>query len=129
MQKLTLEVLPHTYAVCRLDPNGPIPNWALMGDDFISLTRTRSELSVVCLQENVPVESVLAERGWRCIKVEGKFDFSVSGLHILLANPLAESSISVLAIATYETDHVLVKEHDFERTIQVLTRAGHEVKQ
>ena len=128
MQKLTLVVLPQTYAVCRLDPNGPIPNWALIGDDFISLTRTRSELSVVCLQENVPIDGVLAERNWRCMKVEGKFDFSVSGLHILLANPLAESSISVLAIATYETDHILVKEHDLERTLQVLTRAGHEVK-
>jgi len=127
MQKLTLTVLPQTYAVCRLDPNGPIPHWALMGDDFISLTRTRTELSVVCSQENVPVEGTQAERGWHCIKVEGTFDFSISGLHILLASPLAESSISVLAIATYETDHILVKEKDLERTVQVLERAGHEV--
>ncbi len=128
MQKLTLAVLPKTYAVCRLDPNGHIPNWALMGDDFISLTRTRTELSVVCAQENVPTEGTTAERGWHCIKVEGAFDFSLSGIHISLAEPLAESNISVLAIATYETDHLLVQEADLERTLQVLVRAGHTVK-
>lgn len=128
MQKLTLAVLPQTYAVSRLDPNGHIPPWALMGDDFISLTRTRAELSVVCLQENVPADGTTTERGWRCIKVEGAFDFSVSGLHISLAAPLAESMISVLAIATYETDHLLVKEADLERTLQVLIRAGHDIQ-
>ncbi len=49
MQKLTLALLPQRYAVCRLDPNGHIPPWALMGDDFVSLTRTNTELSVICL--------------------------------------------------------------------------------
>ena len=128
MRRLTLNVLPQMYAVCRLEPNGHIPNWALLGDDFISLTRTRTELSVICLQENVPLEGTMAERGWRCVKVEGAFDFTVSGIHVSLAIPLAESNISVLAIATYETDHVLIQEGDLERALQVLERAGHEVK-
>ncbi len=128
MQQLTLNVLPQIYAVCRLDPNGHIPNWALLDDDFISLTRTRTELSVVCLQENVPLEGTIAERGWRCVRVEGAFDFSLSGIHVSLATPLAESNISVLAIATYETDHILIKEGDLERALQVLVRTGHEVK-
>ncbi|GAC1392522.1 MAG: ACT domain-containing protein [Ktedonobacteraceae bacterium] len=128
MQKLILAVLPQIYAVCRLDPNGHIPNWALMGDDFISLTRTRTELSVICAQENVPREKTKAERGWRCVKVEGTFDFTLSGIHVSLAIPLAESNISVLAIATYETDHILIKEGELERALQVLARAGHEIK-
>jgi hypothetical protein len=124
MLKLTLTVLPQKYAVCRLDPNGPIPYWALMGDDFISLTRTRSELSVACLQENVP-EDVQASRGWRCAKVDGPFDLSLPGVHVSLAIPLAQAEISVLAIATYETDHILIKEEDLERAIEVLEAAGH----
>ena len=128
MQQLILNVLPQAYAVCRLDPNGHIPNWALLGDDFISLTRTHTELSVICLQDNVPVEGTTSDRGWRCVKVEGAFDFSLSGIHVSLAIPLAESNISVLAIATYETDHILIKEDDLERALQVLIRAGHEVK-
>lgn len=127
MQKLTLSILPQAYAVCRLDPNGRIPHWALLGDDFISLTRTLNELSVVCLQENVPQET-RAERGWRCMKVEGPFDFSVAGIHASLAIPLAEANISILAIATYETDHLLIQEKDLQRAIDVLVQAGHRIQ-
>ena len=124
MLKHTLTILPQKYAVCRLEPNGPIPYWALLGDDFVSLTRTRSELSIACLQENVP-EEIQAERGWRCAKVEGSFAFSVAGVHVSLAIPLAQANISILAIATYETDHLLIKEEDLERAVQVLEAAGH----
>jgi hypothetical protein len=121
--KLTLAVFPDLFAICRLDPDGFIPHWALLGD-FVSLTRTSTELSIICPQENVP-EDAEAERGWRCIKVDGPFDFSVSGVHASLALPLAEANISVIAIATYETDHVLVRDEELEYTSQTLTRAGH----
>jgi hypothetical protein len=127
MLRLTLFLLPHKYAVCRLDPNGYIPPWALLGDDFVSLTRTREELSVVCLQENVP-QDAQAARGWCCLKAQGPFDFSQAGVHLSLAVPLAEANISILAVATYETDHLLVQEKDLERAIQALERAGHRVK-
>ena len=127
MMKLTLTVLPEKYAVCRLDPNGHIPHWALLGDDFISMTRTRDELSIACLQENVPQE-IKAERGWRCVKVAGCFDFSLAGVHVSLAIPLAEANISILAIATYETDHLLIQEKDLERAVRVLEKAGHHVR-
>src|SRR5512135_2360012 len=113
MKKLTLSTLPHTYAVCRLDPNGHIPYWALIGGDFVSLTRTDSELSIVCLEENVPPET-RSESGWRCIKVDGAFSFTIARVHASLAVPLAEANISVLAIATYDTDHILVKNEDLE---------------
>jgi uncharacterized protein len=127
VMKLKLSILPQMYAVCRLDPNGHIPHWALLGDDFISLTRTRNELSIVCLQENVPPETK-AERGWRCAKVDGPFGFSMAGVHVSLAIPLAEANISILSIATYETDHLLIQEGDLERAIRVLEQAGHRVR-
>jgi len=121
--KLTLATFPNVLAICRLDPDGFIPHWALLGD-FVSLTRTSTELSIICPQENVP-EDALAERGWRCIKVDAQFDFSVAGVHASLALPLAEANISTLAIATYDTDHILVKEEELEHTMQTLTQAGH----
>jgi hypothetical protein len=124
MPQLCLSILPHTYAVCQLHPDGHIPYWALLGDQFVSLTRTSDELSIVCLQENVPPE-IKAERGWRCTKAEGPFPFSAAGIHASLAIPLAQANISTLAIATYEADYVLFKEQDTERAVQVLTQAGH----
>jgi hypothetical protein len=121
--KLTLATFPNLFAVCRLDPDGFIPHWALLGD-FVSLTRTNSELSIICPQENVP-EDALAERGWRCFTIDGPFDFSVAGVHAAVALPLAEANISTMTVATYDTDHILVKEEDLEHAIQALTRAGH----
>jgi len=121
--KLTLVIFPQFFAVCRLDPDGFIPHWALLGD-FVSLTRTKTELSIICPQENVP-EDAQAERGWRCIKIDDPFDFSVAGVHTSVALPLAEADISTMAVATYDTDHILVKDEELEPTVQALTRAGH----
>lgn len=126
MPKLTLFLLSQKYAVCRLEPNGYIPSWALLGDDFVSLTRTREELSIACLQENVPSDA-LASRNWRCLRAQGPFDFSQVGINLSLAVPLAEAGISVLTIATYETDHVLIQEKDLEHGMLVLERAGHRI--
>lgn len=125
MRKLSLSLLPDMYAVCQFHPDKHIPYWALIGN-FVSLTRTPQELSIVCQQDNVPAE-IEAERGWRCVQVQGAFDFSVSGVNASLAVPLAEADISVLAIATYSTDYLLLKEKDVERALQVLKHFGHSV--
>jgi uncharacterized protein len=126
MKKLNLSLMPHMYAVCQFHPDKHIPYWALLGD-FVSLTRTHEELSIVCQQDNVPDE-IQAERGWRCVQVQGAFDFSESGVNASLAIPLAEAEISVLAIATYATDYLLVKEENVELVIQVLEQAGHSIE-
>ena len=122
MRKLTLSVLPHKYAVCQFHPDKHIPYWALLGD-FVSLTRTHEELSIVCQQDNVP-EEIEAERGWCCVQVQGAFDFTVSGVNASLAVPLSEAEISVLAIATYATDYLLIKEANLEQALRVLELAG-----
>jgi uncharacterized protein len=125
MKKLSLSLSPHKYAVCQFHPDKHIPYWALLGD-FVSLTRTHEELSIVCQQDYVPGD-IEAERGWRCVQVQGAFDFSAAGVHASLAIPLAEADISVLAIATYATDYLLIKEQDVERALQVLEQAGHTI--
>src|SRR5260221_5530334 len=77
MKKLSLSLLPHKYAVCQFHPDKHIPYWALLGD-FVSLTRTPEELSIVCQQDNVP-DDIEAERGWCRVQVQGGFAFSVAG--------------------------------------------------
>jgi uncharacterized protein len=126
MKTLSLTLLPHKYAICQFHPDKHIPYWALLGN-FVSLTRTHEELSIVCQQDNVP-NDINAERGWRCAQVQGAFDFTVSGVQASLAIPLAEADISVLAIATYATAYLLVKEENVERALRVLEQAGHSIK-
>ena len=120
---LALSLLSDTFAICRLGPEANIPSWALAGD-FFSVTRTKEELSLVCPQEIVP-EGTHCEKGFRCIKVGGPLDFSLTGILSSLTVPLAQAEISVLAISTFDTDYLLVREAHLERAVQRLLQAGH----
>ena len=123
--KLTLSILPDTFAVCQLEPHAPLPAWATQGR-FFSLTRTSEELSIVCLQDDVP-EGVLAEKAWRSLKVEGPIDFTFTGVLASLARPLADAGVSIFTLATYATDYLLIKEQDVFRAVQALSEDGHQI--
>ena len=45
-----------------------------------------------------------------------------------MAAPLAESEVGILAIATHDTDYVLVKEEQLDPAIAALRERGHEVR-
>jgi hypothetical protein len=116
------KVLPGLHAVCRLPAGTPVPSWA--AGKFVSITSTADELSIMCPAERVPAETK-AERDWRVLKVIGPFPFSAVGVMSAFATPLAAAGISLLAVATFETDYLLVKAGDLERARAALTAAGH----
>jgi hypothetical protein len=122
---LTLSVLPDTLAICRLGPDDPIPDWPVAGG-FLSITRTGDELSIVCAEAAVPGH-VKSDRGWRCLKVEGPLDLSLTGVLASLLSPLAEARIGVFAVSTFDTDYLLVKAEYLARATDVLIRSGHQV--
>lgn len=103
---LTLTLLPDRYAVCRLPPDAPVPAWFAPGP-LSCLTHTRDELSLVVVQDGVP-EEVLAERGWRVLRVEGPLDFGLTGVLASIAGPLAHAGVPIFVVSTYDTDFVLV---------------------
>ncbi len=123
---LRLSVLEHRLAVCRLDAGSAVPDWAPAAP-FSSVTRTAEELSVVCPEERVPAGAI-CERGWRVFKLEGPFELGMIGLLASVATPLAESEVSVLAIATYDTDHVLIRESQLDLAKEALRERGHEIR-
>ena len=123
---LRLSVLEERLAVCRLDPGSEIPAWATPSS-FFSVTRTPDELSIVCPEHNVPA-GVAHKGGWRALKLEGPFDFGLVGILASVAVPLAESEVGILAVATYDTDYVLVKESQLDLALSTLRERGHEVR-
>ncbi len=102
-----------------------MPDWATAGE-FCSIVRTVDELSIVCAEEAVPL-GVTCQRGWRGLKVAGPLDFALTGVLASLAVPLAEASVSIFAISTYDTDILLVRGEQIETAIEALRRAGHVV--
>jgi hypothetical protein len=120
-----LILLDESFAICRLDPGAEVPAWALESP-FVSITRTRDELSVVCPGDRVP-EGIRADRGWRCLSVRGPLALDLTGILAALATPLATAGVNLFAISTFETDHLLVRGARLDRAIAALRGAGHVV--
>jgi hypothetical protein len=124
--RLTLQPLAGTYAICRLDAAEPVPAWAV--GEFVSITRTPEELSIVCAGRGVP-EGVKCERGWVAWRLAGSFDLNTAtGVLASVAAPLAGAGIGIFVISTFNTDYLLVKEDNAGRAAAALRQAGHQVK-
>jgi uncharacterized protein len=123
---LNLKILPGRYAVCRLSPNSALPEWAIFGS-LRSVSWTPDETSIVCDESAVP-EEVKSEPGWRGFMVEGPLSFGLTGILLMLAEPLAKAGISIFALSTYDTDYVLVKDASFSEAKQILAACGHSIQ-
>jgi len=120
-----LHTLDELYAIVRLEPDSELPDW-VRGGHFWSATRSESELSIVCCEEDVPTDAS-AERGWCALELAGPLDFSLTGVVAALVTPLAEAAVPIFVISTFETDYLFVRERDLERSVDALAEAGHSV--
>jgi uncharacterized protein len=125
-KKLKMSLIDKKYAVCRLDIIDKIPEWSTCGG-FFSITRTSDELSIVCCEDYV-ADNIKCEKGWRILKVEGPLEFSLTGILSAISTILASNGISIFAVSTYDTDFILVKDEDVDKSIQALTENGYEVR-
>ena len=116
--------IPGSFAVCRLAPQSGVPEWAL-GGSFFCITSTADELSIVCPVGEVPAD-VVHENNWACLKLEGPFPFSETGILSAFVQPLAERAIPIFAISTFDTDYVLVKRDWIDKALAALQEAGHQ---
>jgi uncharacterized protein len=113
------------YAIVRLAPDAPVPDWATRGV-FTSITRTAEELSIVCPADNLPPD-VHSTHHWINLKLEGPFPFSQTGILRSFIEPLSNNGIPIFAISTYDTDYVLIMEEFAGTVIDALRNAGHEL--
>lgn len=119
---MKMKLLDEKYAVCRLECEDVIPLW-VNTKSFISVTRTEDELSIVCVDKNIPDE-IKCEKGWRVLKVEGPLDFSLIGILANISTILAKADISIFVVSTYDTDYILIKEENLQKGIRVLDESG-----
>ncbi|WP_230532500.1 ACT domain-containing protein [Microvirga roseola] len=125
MPTLNLHLLPEIYAVCRLVPEAavepPPPG------PFSLLVRAPEETTLVLPLAQAPAGAE-TDAGWRCLRIEQSFDFSVPGILASVLEPLAGAGIGIFATSTFSTDYVLVKAADADRAVAVLEGAGHTVR-
>lgn len=121
---LTFRVHPESLAIARLAPDAAVPAWARGG--FVTVSRTPSELSIVCADAHVPA-GVTAERGRVMFGIEGVVPMTTVGLLAALCGALATRRVPVFAISTYDTDYLLVHRERFDEARAALESLGHRV--
>ncbi|SEQ54399.1 hypothetical protein SAMN05216188_103394 [Lentzea xinjiangensis] len=127
MKRLIVDVRPGEYTVTRLAPAAPVPTGLLdLTGVLVSVTRTSDEVSVIA-PSSFAIAGGDQERGWRLLTVRGPLEFTLTGIMAALAGELAAAGVSLFALSTYDTDHLLVKHADLGRAVVALRSAGHEL--
>ncbi|TWP50203.1 ACT domain-containing protein [Lentzea tibetensis] len=126
MKRLIVDVRPGDYTVMRLAADAKVPAGLFdLTDCLVSVTRTPEELSIICPTSQV-VEDAPHEKGWRLLTVRGPLEFTLTGIMAALAGELAAAGVTLFAVSTFDTDHLLVKHTDLGRAVLALRAAGHE---
>ena len=123
-EMLTFRVHDERLAIARLSHEADVPAWARGA--FVTVSRTRTELSIVCAQQHVP-HGVVQERDKVALGIDGVVPMSTIGLLAQLCAALAAASVPVFVISTYDTDWLLVSAERVGAARAALAAAGHHV--
>ena len=127
MTALELGFDPTPLVVARLGALAPVPSWADVSEaSFLTITRTRLELSIVAPAAIVPA-GVQAEGPFVSFRVVGTLPFGLVGIIAALVGPLAAAGVPVFVVSTFDTDWVLVDEGRGAEAWRALSGAGHRV--
>ena len=95
--------------------------------EYSFIGKTDEEKSLVCITSDVPPNVIQRDDGWKGFRIQGILDFSLIGILSKLSGILADNKIGIFAVSTFNTDYILVKDADFEKSLAVLLNAGYTV--
>ena len=120
---MELKKIPYRLTVCKVKDISDID----MDAEIYFIGKTDEELSLVCITENTPSDTIERDDGWRGFRIQGTLDFSLVGILAKISGILADHKISIFAVSTYNTDYVLVKEENFDRALSILEAEGYSI--
>ena len=125
-EPLTLDLLEGEWSIARLPAAEPVPDWA-WSEVFSSVSRTSEELSIIAPSQQVP-SSVKSEVGFRVLAVRGPLAFDAKGILADLAGAIAAADVALLALSTFDTDILLVRQQDLAAATTAISSRGHAVE-
>ncbi len=91
--------------------------------DFFAAVRDFEEITLFLKESELEkINPLKAEKGFRLITFETVMSFDTVGFIAKVSSALAQSNIPVLVLSSYSTDHILVREKDLEKAVEVLKR-------
>lgn len=89
--------------------------------------KTDEEKSLVCLTGDVPANVLERNDGWKAFRIEGLLDFALVGILAEISALLAAHGIGIFALSTFNTDYILTKKENYQKALNSLKAAGHEI--
>ena len=120
---MELKKLEYNFTVCKVETIEDID----MTADFFFIGKTDEEISLVCKSGDTPKKTTERDDGWKGFRIQGVLDFSLIGILSKLSGILAENNIGIFAISTFNTDYILVKAENFEKTLSILSAGGYTI--
>jgi len=96
--------------------------------NFVFLSKTDDEISLVCESCFVPDNAAAVESGWKALKIAGVLDFGMVGVIAKISEILSAAGISIFVVSTYNTDYIFLKAGNYEKSIELLSRNGYTIK-
>lgn len=121
---MQLKLIDIEFSICKVEDYSGID----LNQEYVFTGSTDEEKSLVCPVSLVPSNTIEHEDGWRAFRIEGVLDFSLIGILAKISTCLAESGIGIFAISTFNTDYILTKSENIDRTLKALTEAGYKFK-
>ena len=120
---MVLKKLGMDFSVCKLADLLEVN----LNQEFMFLSKTDEEISLVCASGLVPANATIVEEGWKALRIEGVLDFGMIGVIAKISNILASADISIFVISTYNTDYILLKGYDYEKSIALLEKNNYQI--
>ena len=120
---MELKVIAHDFSVCKVRDYSQVDS----SKEYCFTGKTDEENSLVCLTQDVPTNVLEHDDDWKAFRIQGVLDFSLIGILAKISTLLAENKIGIFAISTYNTDYILTKAKDYQRVLDVLSKARYQI--
>nr|WP_307992094.1 ACT domain-containing protein [uncultured Niameybacter sp.] len=117
---MDLKQLSQSFSICKVKDFKEVD----LNNQFVFVSHTDRECSVICPTEIVPRECIEVEHGWNCFYIAEDAAFSKYGMIAFLADIIAKQKTGILVVATYDTDYILIKEEKWEEVKTALYESG-----
>jgi len=119
------QILQKKYAIFKVISKKEIPD--LTGSEWYTISRGKGEISIFCEEDFIPQQyDKTAEKDWRGFFLDQEFSFDDLGILRDISTPLATAGIALLAVSTFETDYIFVKENQFQKAKEALEKREYE---
>lgn len=121
---MEIKIINQDFSICKVEDLSQVD----YSDEFCFVSKTDEELSLVCSTNLVPKNVIECDNGWKAFRIQGVLEFSLIGILSRISTLLAENKIGIFAVSTYNTDYILTKEENFDKSIKVLEQNGYVIK-